>query len=116
MASNPFNLAAGSTVWVFGRGDAPEVSRITSETSRSWVVGRDTKIPKSNTAAVYDIQPGFGCTLRHCLTREAADAMFLERSRWTMSQRVRECTDPAVLRLVAASLGMPTGVDAKEGT
>lgn len=114
MPTNPLNLAVGSPVWMFGRNDSPELFAISSETSRSWIVN-DVKIPKSQTAPIYDYNPGFGSSQRYCLTRAAADALFLERQRWILSRRVQECADASVLKAVAAALGLPTGVDAKEG-
>lgn len=109
MASNPHGLAVGSTVWAFGRADAPTAYAITSETSRSWVTADGQKIPKSHAEPIFEAN-GIMITVRYCLTREAADALLLERMRWKMGQAIRENTDTNVLRLVAAALGMPTGV------
>lgn len=105
------DLKVGSPVWVFSSDDTPEIECIASETSRSWVVSNGTKVPKSLTADVYDVNPGFGCTRRHCLTRSAADAMLLERSKWAMINRLKECSDPAALRTIAAALGLPASVE-----
>jgi hypothetical protein len=107
-------LGIGSTVWRFGRNDMPTALRVTSETTRSWVLADGQKVPKSCPDPIVNVSPKFGATLRYCLTREAADAMALERSRWEMAERIKRCTDVATLRTIAATLGMTTGVQEVE--
>lgn len=113
--TNPFGLSIGATVWVFGRGDTPEIVRVAGETTRSWVLSDGEKVPKSfdGPLPIYDIQLKYGAMQRYCLTRDAADALLLERARWTMTERIRTCGDVATLRKVAEALGMPTGVAEK---
>lgn len=116
MASNPFNLSVGSPVWMFSSGDSPTPFNITGTTSRSWIVSRHgwtVKIPKNHADPIFSVNPtGVGCTQFFCLTRTAADRMMLERARWVMVQRVKDCTDIATLRKVAEALGMPVSVSA----
>ena len=116
MATNPYGLSVGSPIWVFGREDTPRVERIVSATSRSWVLRDGTKIPKAHPDPVFTVQPTFGAMQRYCLTKEAADEMFVVRQNWRMAERVRYSSDAAMLRKVASALGLPVSIDSESET
>lgn len=104
-------LAVGATVWLFGSSDNANRLSVKEETSRSWVLSDDAKVPKSCATDVYEVQ-GWNCLLRYCLTREAADRVLLERSRQRMAYKLREMPlSTAVLKQIATLLGLPSGVE-----
>lgn len=104
-------LAVGSTVWLFGSGDTAQRLSVKEETSRSWVLSDGAKVPKSCATDVYEVH-GWNCLLRYCLTRDAADRVLMERSRYWMSTKVRDVrVDTDVLKQIAKLLGLPSGVE-----
>jgi hypothetical protein len=92
----------GQTVWVRGDGWLPKgrvthwtAQTVTKETPLLWITNHGTKVPKKNPDR----------SLFLFSEEDVAEQEWLEDNRYTVSNAVLFCKDPAVLREIARLVG-----------